>query len=193
MQRTLSSRARHAAEPGSGAPGLEVDNTTDPAHTRAPQRQGRTFKRPVRRSRLGTPVLERTLDMAKFIYLYRGPATPMADLTPEQGAERQAGFGAWMEKVGAALVDVGSPFSGRVRPFATTAPTEPPATCPATRSSRPTISLRRRRLPTASRSCRAVTGSARWRSSNFCRCSRNALALTWGRGVRATGGICGCR
>jgi hypothetical protein len=48
--------------------------------------------------------------MAKFIYLYRGPATPMADLTPEQGAERKAAFGAWMEKVGAALVDVGSPF-----------------------------------------------------------------------------------
>jgi hypothetical protein len=48
--------------------------------------------------------------MAKFIYLYRGPATPMPDLTPEQGSERMAAFGAWMEKVGAALVDVGSPF-----------------------------------------------------------------------------------
>jgi hypothetical protein len=48
--------------------------------------------------------------MAKFIYLYRGPATPMSDLTPEQGAERMTAFGAWMNKVGAALVDVGSPF-----------------------------------------------------------------------------------
>ena len=48
--------------------------------------------------------------MAKFIYLYRGPATAMSDVTPEQGAERTAAFGAWMEKVGAALVDVGSPF-----------------------------------------------------------------------------------
>jgi hypothetical protein len=48
--------------------------------------------------------------MAKFIYLYRGPATPMPDPTPEQGAERQAAFGAWMEKAGPALVDVGSPF-----------------------------------------------------------------------------------
>jgi hypothetical protein len=46
--------------------------------------------------------------MAKFIYLYRGPAAPT--LSPEQGAERAAAFGAWMEKVGAALVDVGSPF-----------------------------------------------------------------------------------
>jgi hypothetical protein len=58
----------------------------------------------------GAPVLERMIDVAKFIYLYRGPATPMSDLTAEQGAERMAAFGAWMEKVGAALVDVGSPF-----------------------------------------------------------------------------------
>jgi hypothetical protein len=56
-------------------------------------------------------------DMAKFMYLYRGPATPMSGLTPEQGAERMAAFGAWMERVGSALVDVGSPFgaSGSVR------------------------------------------------------------------------------
>jgi len=45
--------------------------------------------------------------MAKFIYPYRGPAT---DLTPEQGAERMAAYGAWIEKVGAALVEAGSPF-----------------------------------------------------------------------------------
>jgi hypothetical protein len=48
--------------------------------------------------------------MAKFIYLYRGPAISMPDSTPEQGAERMAAFGAWMQKVGAALVDGGSPF-----------------------------------------------------------------------------------
>jgi hypothetical protein len=48
--------------------------------------------------------------MAKFIYLYRGPATPVSDLTPEHGAARKAAFGAWIEKVGTALVDVGSPF-----------------------------------------------------------------------------------
>jgi hypothetical protein len=48
--------------------------------------------------------------MAKFIYLYRGPAPSMSDLTPEQGAERMAAFSAWMDMVGAALVDVGSPF-----------------------------------------------------------------------------------
>jgi hypothetical protein len=59
---------------------------------------------------MGTPVLERAIYMAKFIYLYRGPATAMSDVTPKQGAERMAAFGAWMEKVGAALVDGGSPF-----------------------------------------------------------------------------------
>jgi hypothetical protein len=54
--------------------------------------------------------LERTIDMAKFIYLYRGRATPMSEVTPEQGAERRAAFSAWMEKAGPALVDAGSPF-----------------------------------------------------------------------------------
>ena len=48
--------------------------------------------------------------MAKFMYLYRGPASSSFDLTPEQGAERMAAFGAWMVKAGSALVDVGSPF-----------------------------------------------------------------------------------
>ena len=48
--------------------------------------------------------------MAKFIYLYRGPAPSMSDLTPAEGAQRVAAFGAWMDKVGTALVDVGSPF-----------------------------------------------------------------------------------
>jgi hypothetical protein len=48
--------------------------------------------------------------VAKFIYLYRGPATPASDVTPEEGAARMSAFAAWMEKVGPALVDVGSPF-----------------------------------------------------------------------------------
>lgn len=45
--------------------------------------------------------------MAKFMYLYRGQAP---ELTPEQGAERVAAFGAWIERVGPALIDGGSPF-----------------------------------------------------------------------------------
>jgi hypothetical protein len=48
--------------------------------------------------------------MAKFIYLYRGPAAPMSERTPEQDAKRMAAFGAWVDKVGSALIDVGSPF-----------------------------------------------------------------------------------
>lgn len=51
--------------------------------------------------------------MAKFLYLYRGPATPMEDFTPEQGAEQMAAWGAWMEQVGSALVDAGAPFGAR--------------------------------------------------------------------------------
>ena len=52
--------------------------------------------------------------MAKYMYLYRGPAP---DLTPEQGTERMAAFAAWMDKLGPALVDGGSPFgeNGSVR------------------------------------------------------------------------------
>jgi hypothetical protein len=46
--------------------------------------------------------------MTKYMYLYRGPAPNQG--TPEQSAERAAAFGAWMERVGSALLDVGSPF-----------------------------------------------------------------------------------
>ena len=51
--------------------------------------------------------------MSKFILLYRGPATPMEDFTPEQGAEQMAAWGAWMERVGPALVDAGAPLGAR--------------------------------------------------------------------------------
>ena len=51
--------------------------------------------------------------MSKFIFLYRGPATPMEDFTPDQAAEQMRAWGAWMEKVGPALVDAGSPFGPR--------------------------------------------------------------------------------
>jgi YCII-related domain-containing protein len=48
--------------------------------------------------------------MAKFMYLYPGPATSVSGLTPEQGAERMAAFAAWMEQAGPAHANVGSPF-----------------------------------------------------------------------------------
>jgi len=51
--------------------------------------------------------------MSKFIYLYRGPATPMDQFTPEESAEQMRAWGEWMGRVGAALVDGGAPFGVR--------------------------------------------------------------------------------
>jgi hypothetical protein len=51
--------------------------------------------------------------MAKFILLYKGPATPTEEITPEVGEQIMAAWGAWMGKVGDALVDIGAPFGGR--------------------------------------------------------------------------------
>ena len=48
--------------------------------------------------------------MAKYMMVYKGEATDMADMTPEQGQAVMAAWGVWMEKVGPALVDIGTPF-----------------------------------------------------------------------------------
>jgi len=48
--------------------------------------------------------------MPKYMMVYKGEATDMSEMTPEQGAEVMAKWGVWMGKVGSALVDVGSPF-----------------------------------------------------------------------------------
>lgn len=48
--------------------------------------------------------------MPSFIMIYKGEATDMSEMTPEQGQEVMAKWGAWMEQVGSALSDVGSPF-----------------------------------------------------------------------------------
>ena len=48
--------------------------------------------------------------MAKYMMVYKGEATDMSEMTPEQGAEVMAKWGAWMERVGGALVSIGSPF-----------------------------------------------------------------------------------
>jgi len=111
--------------------------------------------------------------MAKFIYLYRGPAP---DLTPEQATDRIAAFGAWMEKVGTALVDIGSPFgaSTSIRDDGTEgsagdligytivdADALPAAKAPTT----------------ASRFSRAVMRDAGWRSSNCRRCRKKIARI----------------
>jgi len=51
--------------------------------------------------------------VSKYLLLYRGPATPMEDFTPEQSAEQMRAWGDWMGKVGSALVDGGAPFGQR--------------------------------------------------------------------------------
>ena len=51
--------------------------------------------------------------MTKYLCLYRGPATPMEDFTPEQSAEQTKAWGEWMGRVGSALVDPGAPFAER--------------------------------------------------------------------------------
>ena len=48
--------------------------------------------------------------MPNYMIIYKGEATDMADMTPEQGQEVMAKWGAWMEKIGPALVDIGTPF-----------------------------------------------------------------------------------
>ncbi len=48
--------------------------------------------------------------MAKFMMIYKGQATDMADMTPEQGAEVLAKWNEWMARVGSALADLGTPF-----------------------------------------------------------------------------------
>jgi len=51
--------------------------------------------------------------MSKYLYLYRGPATPMQDLTPEQHAEQMEAWGQWITRLGPSLTDAGAPFGAR--------------------------------------------------------------------------------
>ena len=48
--------------------------------------------------------------MPKYILIYKGEATDMADMTEEQQGEVMAKWGAWMQNVGSAMSDLGSPF-----------------------------------------------------------------------------------
>lgn len=48
--------------------------------------------------------------MPNYMMVYKGEATDMSEMTTEQGAEVMAEWGAWMGRIGSALVDVGSPF-----------------------------------------------------------------------------------
>jgi len=48
--------------------------------------------------------------MPKFMMVYKGEATDMSDMTPEQAGEVMAKWAAWMENVGPAMADIGAPF-----------------------------------------------------------------------------------
>jgi len=52
--------------------------------------------------------------MTKYLFLYRGPATPPEQMTPEATAEIMAAWNRWVEKTGPALVDVGAPTGARI-------------------------------------------------------------------------------
>ena len=49
--------------------------------------------------------------MAKFMLVYKGPASDMSDMSEEQGKAVMAAWGKWMEKVGSALLDIGQPMA----------------------------------------------------------------------------------
>lgn len=49
--------------------------------------------------------------MAKFILLYKGPATPMEEMTEEQSKKTMALWQTWTQKVGQALIDMGAPMA----------------------------------------------------------------------------------
>jgi hypothetical protein len=51
--------------------------------------------------------------VSRYLYLYRGPATPMEEFTPEQSAEQMRAWEEWMGRVGSALVDRGAPLGSR--------------------------------------------------------------------------------
>ena len=52
--------------------------------------------------------------MAKFIFVYKGPATDMKDMSEEQSKAVMDGWNRWIQKLGSALVDVGQPMANGV-------------------------------------------------------------------------------
>lgn len=48
--------------------------------------------------------------MPKYMMIYRGEATDISAMTEEEVAAEMALWGAWMEKIGPGLSDIGSPF-----------------------------------------------------------------------------------
>jgi hypothetical protein len=51
--------------------------------------------------------------MSKYLFVYRGPATPMTEFTPEESAAQMEAWGKWMSEAGSSLADPGAPFAAR--------------------------------------------------------------------------------
>ena len=51
--------------------------------------------------------------MPNYLLLYRGPATPPDQISPEQGEAIMSQWMAWMGRVGDAMVDLGAPTGER--------------------------------------------------------------------------------
>ena len=49
--------------------------------------------------------------MPKFMFLYKGEATDLSDMSEEDAANVAAAWGAWIGRVGGALADVGAPLA----------------------------------------------------------------------------------
>ena len=52
--------------------------------------------------------------MAKFMMVYKGEATDMSAMTEAEVSAVMAAWGVWIQNVGPALVDVGTPFGSGV-------------------------------------------------------------------------------
>src|SRR3954471_3254687 len=114
---TASRTATRTGRPGSCGPNRPPRSGRSTSVPARPE-TARHFLRP-RCPSPGGPVrhqvrpLPKESDMSRYLYLYRGPATPMDDFTPEQGEEQMRAWGEWMGRVGPALADGGAPFGTR--------------------------------------------------------------------------------
>lgn len=52
--------------------------------------------------------------MAKYIYVYKGPATDMSEMTEEQSKAVLDAWNQWMQKLGDALLNVGNPMANGI-------------------------------------------------------------------------------
>jgi hypothetical protein len=52
--------------------------------------------------------------MAKYIYIYKGPATDMSDMTEEQSKAVLDAWNLWIHKLGDALIDTGNPLANGI-------------------------------------------------------------------------------